>query len=545
MALINQLAPNLTQLAQNNYAKNNAAVAAPTQLSQGMSIDPSKLYNVSDPYQTTGIKAVAPEQKQTTVNTNTIKPSQTQTNTATATPKTFTNEQNQGLLAALARQKSGTASKADNDNLSYAQKNGWKAPAATTATTAANSNVTNTNEPTVDISNPGLIKQEVTAATNTPEVTQKAETGLLNTASQNQGTSGVAYTDYQNAIKELADFKTQLASANAGLGMAGNSLQATTGEQQNLQTKNADILAALQNKVNEKAAAIGYQISGAQTQQSGYQQAGTMGQTGQQIAVSGLGTAVNQTQPVQVQYGTPLVNPQTGQNINMTASGVSDKDPFYATMKTYANLLANNQGSSVPSSITGNAVLNAQLINMAKAINPNFNVNVAAGTGGAQASVAASQTSQIQGYQSALQQGQNLKTQLNDLINTFGLNPSDINAANTGLQKIAQNVSSPQYKMLQNYINDIANTYAQILTPSGGSQTDTTRGIAASMLDSTMSGRGIMIVMDSLDEAAKAKIAGVGTSAGAGTGAGQFGGNTISTGGYTYELQNGKWVVKK
>ncbi len=117
----------------------------------------------------------------------------------------------------------------------------------------------------------------------------------------------------------------------------------------------------------------------------------------------------------------------------------------------------------------------------------------------------------VQGYKSALQQGQNLQSQVSDLITSFGLNPNDINAVNAGIQKIANNTSSPQYKILQNYVNDIANTYSQILTPPGGSATDTSRGIAQSMLDATASGQSIMDVMKALDAAAQAKIAGTPT----------------------------------
>jgi len=134
--------------------------------------------------------------------------------------------------------------------------------------------------------------------------------------------------------------------------------------------------------------------------------------------------------------------------------------------------------------------------------------------GAAQGGVQAQQYAQVQGYKSALQQGQNLQSQLTDLITSFGLNPSDVNVVNQGLQKIAQNTSSPQYKMLSNYVNDVANTYSQILTPPGGSATDTTRGIASSMLDATAKGQSILDVMKGLDNAAQAKIAGVPTTGG-------------------------------
>lgn len=136
----------------------------------------------------------------------------------------------------------------------------------------------------------------------------------------------------------------------------------------------------------------------------------------------------------------------------------------------------------------------------------------AAAAAGAGGNISAQQQVQVAGYQSSLQQGQNLQSQLSDLIQTFGLNPNDLNVANTGLQKIAQNVSDPHYQQLQNYINDIANTYAQILVPPGGSATDTSRGIATGMLNSTASGTSILDTMKSLDQAAQAKIAGVYTS---------------------------------
>lgn len=147
--------------------------------------------------------------------------------------------------------------------------------------------------------------------------------------------------------------------------------------------------------------------------------------------------------------------------------------------------------------------------------------STAASTGG---TIQSQQQTQVAGYQSALQQGQNLQRQLSNLITTFNLNPNDLNAANVGLQKIAQNTSDPHYQQLLNYINDVANTYAQVLTPPGGSATDTTRGIASSMLNATASGASILDTMKSLDNAAQAKIAGVPTTDSGSTGGSSFSG---------------------
>ncbi len=170
------------------------------------------------------------------------------------------------------------------------------------------------------------------------------------------------------------------------------------------------------------------------------------------------------------------------------------------------NPLDSSQGAVLGSTQQGGITGAGQLLGQ-------FQGAQAAGAAGGQtqAAITSTQGQQVAGYQSALQQGQNLQSQLGDLITTFGLNPNDLNKVNTGLQIIARNTSSPQYKILQNYVNDIANTYAQILTPPGGSATDTTRGIAASMLDATASGQSLLAVMQSLDQAAKAKIAGVST----------------------------------
>lgn len=161
----------------------------------------------------------------------------------------------------------------------------------------------------------------------------------------------------------------------------------------------------------------------------------------------------------------------------------------------------------------GGSVANWQgLLNQAiQQASPGFDTGAAEGKYAANSGITSDQAQQKAQYQSALQQGKNLQTQLTDLIKTFGLNPSDINAANAGIQKIAQNTSDYRYQILSNYVNDIANTYAQILTPPGGSATDTTRSIASSMLSATASGTSIIATMQSLDAAAQAKIAGVQT----------------------------------
>jgi hypothetical protein len=474
-----------------------------------------------------GVKASNPNSN-ITPPVKTLTPAQTAP-TPTA-PKTFNSSQNNGLLAALARQKAGTANTADNNNLAYAQKNGWTAPVPAPAKNSqgltaqqmsdyANGKIDINGNP---ITNANVVGNLVNKTESGPAIITPAVTGLMGTSTTNSGTSGQAYTDYQNSINDLQTLKQNIAKQQGNIENSAIPMDEVTGRENALQAQNAAYLDAAQQRVNEKAAALGYQIQGTQTQQAGYNAAGGLLQTGQNMLQSGLGTAGQLTMPQQVPYGTPLVNPQTGQNINMTAAGVDPSDPFYKTMQNYAQLMVNNQGSAIPSSITGNSVLNSQLIKMAQDINPNFNVNVATGAGAAQGSSSASQYAQIESWRSSLQQGQNLQSQFTDLMNTYGLNPSNINKFNSGIQTIASNTSDPRYKMFNNYIADIANTYAQILTPAGGNVSDYKTQIANSMLDASMKGTGLIDVMKGLDQQAQAKIAGISTGGG-------LGGNTSSS----------------
>lgn len=245
------------------------------------------------------------------------------------------------------------------------------------------------------------------------------------------------------------------------------------------------------------------------------------GLQGTQQQLSGLGTAGNLTQPNPTAYGQTTFDPVT----NSFGSGSSNLDP-----QTQATSLAQQVMSG---KMTYDQALSS--LGYAGGVGSNFLNNAITSAGGnplnlqasgsAQQGIVSGQATQIAGYQSALQQGQNLGNQLSDLITKFGLNPNDINAVNTGIQAIAKNTSDPRYQILQNYVNDIANTYAQVLTPPGGSSTDTTRGIASSMLNATASGQSLKTVMQSLEEAAKAKIAGVSTT-GASTGSTSSGSTT-------------------
>lgn len=261
---------------------------------------------------------------------------------------------------------------------------------------------------------------------------------------------------------QLSTGTSPVASGNAAI-----TAQTTAAQQQALATGEE---AALQG--------TGQQLTAEQQAANAANAAAGQATAGQGQEISGLGTAAGLAQP--------------------TLGGIGQV-PFSPTDQSQGAPL----GSTQPGGIQAAGSLLGELQG-AQALG--------AAPGTAEAGVIGTQKAQVEGYKSALQQGQNLQAQLTDLIGTFGLNPNDINAVNAGLQKIAQNVSSPQYKILSNYVNDIANTYAQVLTPPGGSATDTTRSLATSMLDATAKGTSLIQTMKSLDQAAQAKIAGVSTT---------------------------------
>jgi len=365
-----------------------------------------------------------------------------------------------------------------------AKTQGALAPATTTYNTPPSSlsaNQPEQNAPVVQ-PNPTVPKPDNTYS------------GLINRATTIADTTqGIG----QNAVDTAANYGAEYARVGkegAGL-MAG---QRTTGT----------------SPVAEGNAAITAQTTAAQ--QSALAAGGQLAQTGlqnqlsaQNQAQSGMLSSAGLT-PEALRYGGAnggTLNPL--QNLDSIATQVINGQISPAQAQAMGGGISTWQGA-----------LNQAIL----AKNPQYNQAQAQGKYDAQEGAAGTQAGTIESYTSALQQGQNLQTQLTDLISNFGLNPTDINKANAGLQVIASNVSDPRYKILQNYVNDIANTYAQILTPPGGTATDTTRGIASSMLDSTMAGTGLITVMKSLDEAAKAKIAGVSTTGGAGTGSTKSGG---------------------
>lgn len=345
--------------------------------SVGMSKAPVNSYNkVVSPYSSVGVKPKAPQQVKPT---NTLQNNQVRT-TTTQAPMDFTN-QNAGLLAALARQKAGTASDTDRKNLTYAQSRGWSgANYGTNPLSDFNvpsqleqSSLNNYKAPT-DISSGGILSSLVDTSNEGSDFVDKSAEGLFGISQSNPGTSGKAYDDYQKAVNELSNLRGSIANATAANESNPIPLEFQQGRQQVMDKKNALLLDAAQQKTNEKQQAVQNQIAGAQAQQTGYNYAGSLGNTAQGLRQSGLQGAAQYAQPVQVPYSNQYINPQTGMPIGGGGGGGAVGGSLQSSVQNIAQrVLSGNMGYDAgvqALSAYGQAGVNSLL----QTLGPNFNV---------------------------------------------------------------------------------------------------------------------------------------------------------------------------
>lgn len=351
---------------------------------------------------------------------------------------------------------------------------------------------------------PGTTPPAGTTQPTTPPTTPPSYGGivgsLVNTSQSNPLESGGAYAAYSSAIDNLNRLKSRIAETFSGIEQSGIPVEFQGGREASLSKQYASQLDAAQQAVNQAQQALGYGIQEQSTQQSG------------------LTSAAAAAKPTVEGYGQTSFNPLTqsfGSQSGASAgtSGAPSYDPAqdaqnFGTAVMSGKMTYDQAVSSMGYTSVGKNTLDQAILKMGG--NP---LSLQA-KGSATQSVIGTQSQQQAAYQSAHQQAQNLQSQLTDLIKKFGLNPNDLSAANAGLQTIARNTSSPQYQILSNYLADVASRYAQILTPTGGSQTDTTRGVATGMLNNLASGQSIIQVMNGLDQQAQAVIAGVSTTGG-------------------------------
>lgn len=290
---------------------------------------------------------------------------------------------------------------------------------------------------------------------------------LANKASQPSDAWNQAYGNYQDINAKLAQSKLNEANSLAGNSNDPVDLTFQQGRGQVLQNQYLQQQNALSSELQGAT-----NVLGAANTQQGTQQSGLLG-------------AISASAPSLGAYGQTYYSPLQGGAVG--GQGIPPSDPFYGTMQTYAQLLVSNQPGTIPASITGNSVLNAQLQQMAKQINPNYNYNQAVGTGSAQqynaqtGGTAGTQASQQvlnsanDAYTKMLQQSKNVANLGDSFIQNMiagGINPTNSQFANILIKNIRNQFSNVQQQQFDNSYAQLKQVISGLLQ-TGGAETPT------------------------------------------------------------------------
>ena len=333
---------------------------------------------------------------------------------------------------------------------------------------------------------------------NTPtDAVQQSQKALYDAAQNGSA-------EVQRANQALADFKTGQAKIYSNIESTPIPLNFQQGRIGAIQRAAATEEQALTGQVSNALAGQGQQLSALSSNASN-------ALTGQGQQITAQGQVASYTAPQLGQWGQTYYQPgyagtsQQGGDMN-------------GAMQQYAQLLATGQGSNIPSSITSNPVLNAQVLQMAQQINPNFNYNTAQGSANAQVqntqTLGTAQTQGIAGVLQSLPAMQSANTAADGIKNTIvtylqqnpSLNATDLVAGNKVQQWIdGKQLADPKYQTLFNYLNEYTNTLAPVLGV-GGSPTNLKTEIAQSFINAAASGKSIAEVLNNMSSLASNKI---------------------------------------
>lgn len=328
-------------------------------------------------------------------------------------------------------------------------------------------NPTQTGSPTPIATSQGSANALAQTSQNGSQAANMASTGLLNAPSQN----ALLGQEADNIARQYGQQYNQVGQQGAGFASG----QLTTGTSPVAQGNAAitqQTTTAKQNAIaqGEQAAlqGIGYQLTAQNQGQQGLETAGNIGNASQGLVQSGLNQAGTLTESQPTAYGQTAFNPATGQ---FSGAGNIPSD----VLQQYAQMAANGQYSAIPSSITGNPVLSAQLNQAAKALNPNYNPITSTAQGAAQASnvqtastegvqAGAQLTQQVAGIQSSANGAEANFTLMNNIAKQGGVNDTNVPVLNTLQQNVQKGLtSSSAVTSFQALLQSVRSQYATIL----------------------------------------------------------------------------------
>lgn len=337
---------------------------------------------------------------------------------------------------------------------------------------------------------PALV-QSLANQQNTPanQSAMSAANAAGTLANNNPGTSGPAFDAYTQAVQNLNKIKAEQASQNAAL--EGSSLSAgyVGGREQVLQQKYASQLDAAQQAVNEQQAALGYQISGQQTQNTGYGTAGSIANTVQGQGQAALGTAAGYAAPQAgaSYFGSPL----TGGLVGSTgATGAVGGNSLLGSASTGNGLVDTSvqnalsqirNGSSTTDAMSvlqGGAAGQQAFLNAMKQYDPNWSITSSNAIATQNMSQGATYQAQAQDLSNALQTMAPISQKLTSFMQTAGLSPNGVPLVNEQINKFNSQSNPAAVATMNSAIQDIRSYAIQILgSQSGANPTDITQSV--------------------------------------------------------------------
>jgi len=251
-----------------------------------------------------------------------------------------------------------------------------------------NGNTGNTTPAPVDSSYGGIIKGILGAGNNQNPAIQNAQTGLTGLAGTNPATSGPLVDNYNKAVQNLADLKSKMAEQFGNIETSVIPLEFQQGREQALNRQYAAQLDAAQQAVNQAQAAITQNIQGAQTQMTGYNEAGGLGMQAQGLLQSALGTAGSLAAPIQAPYSNQLINPANPQAGNLLGGGTGGSamsqlpSQAQAAIQSYAQQIQNGSmtRADAESRLAAYGIAGTNALN--EVLGPNFNTNASNASAG-------------------------------------------------------------------------------------------------------------------------------------------------------------------
>lgn len=302
---------------------------------------------------------------------------------------------------------------------------------------------------------------------------QSAQQGIVGAANQNPLQSGGAYDAYSKAVQSQTDLKNQIAAKYGAIEQQPIDMNFQQGREQVLARQYASQLDAASQGVTQAQQALGYGIQEQGQKISGLNQAGSLGNTQQQIQQQGYSNAINSI-PEALRFGGA-----GGGNLDPNTQAQTLAQDFLSGRKSYNDAAAGMAYAGA----AGQTFLN----NAIHALNPNANIAQLQGQYAAnQQNTQTAGTAVTSANAAAYSQNLNPYLQLQNTVQNVdqfgslllktmqdgGINPYDVKYGNQTLANVRSQLSSQQQAVFDNTYASLKSRVSGLLA-TGGSEIPT------------------------------------------------------------------------